>query len=189
MLNLIIFGAPGAGKGTQSENLVKKFGLAHVSTGDLLRKEMADETPLGKEVREIIAAGNLVSDEIVGKMIAEFVSKNKTAKGILFDGYPRTLKQCEVLQNIFEQESLQLSGVVGLEVEQDELIRRLLRRAEIQNRPDDTEEVIRARFKEYEDKTAPVMDFYKSKGLYFPVEVNGTLEENLAKVEKLVVTL
>ncbi|MDR1974237.1 MAG: adenylate kinase [Bacteroidales bacterium] len=189
MLNLIIFGAPGAGKGTQSEHLVEKFNLAHVSTGDLLRKEMAEETLLGKEVRGLIEAGKLVSDEIVGEMIAEFVHNNKQAAGILFDGYPRTEKQCEVLKNIFAGEALQLTGVIGLEVEQEELLRRLLHRANIQNRSDDNEEIILARFKEYEEKTAPVMEFYKNKNLYFPAKVNGSLEENLAKVEQLVSSL
>jgi adenylate kinase len=189
MLNLIIFGPPGAGKGTQSENLVKKFSLTHVSTGDLLRKEMADETPLGKEVRDIISGGGLVSDEIVGEMISEFVRSNKNVAGILFDGYPRTLRQCEMLDKIFTDEALRLTGIIGLEVEQEELMRRLLHRASIQNRADDTEDIILARFKEYEEKTAPVMEFYKKKNLFFPVKVDGTLEENLASVETFVKSL
>ncbi|MDR2557125.1 MAG: adenylate kinase [Bacteroidales bacterium] len=189
MLNLIIFGPPGAGKGTQSENLVKKFSLAHVSTGDLLRKEMADATPLGKEVRDIISGGGLVSDEIVGKMIAEFIHNNKGASGILFDGYPRTIRQCEMLEKIFADQALHLTGVIGLEVEQEELMKRLLHRASIQNRADDTEEVICARFKEYEEKTAAVMEFYKKKNLFFPIVVDGTLEENIAKVEIFVKSL
>jgi adenylate kinase len=189
MLNLIIFGPPGAGKGTQSENLVKKFSLAHVSTGDLLRKEMADETPLGKEVRSIISGGGLVSDEIVGKMIAEFIHNNKHAAGILFDGYPRTIRQCEMLERIFTNETLSLTGVIGLEVEPEELMRRLLHRANIQNRVDDTEEIIIARFKEYEEKTAAVMEFYKKKNLFFPIIVDGTLEENLMSVETFVESL
>jgi adenylate kinase len=189
MLNLIIFGPPGAGKGTQSENLVRKFSLAHVSTGDLLRKEMAEETPLGKEVRDIISGGGLVGDDIVGEMIAEFIRSNKTAAGILFDGYPRTVRQCEMLEKIFANEALRLTGVIGLEVEQEELMRRLLHRARVQNRADDTEEVIHARFKEYEDKTAAVMEFYKKENLYFPVKVCASLKENLASVEALVKSL
>ncbi|MDR0618618.1 MAG: adenylate kinase [Bacteroidales bacterium] len=189
MLNLIIFGPPGAGKGTQSENLVNKFSLAHVSTGDLLREEMANETPLGKEVRNIISGGGLVGDDIVGRMIAEFIRNNKHAAGILFDGYPRTVYQCEMLEKFFTDETLLLTGVVGLEVEQEELMRRLLHRASIQNRADDTEEAIRTRFREYEEKTAAVMDFYKRRNLFFPVAVNGTLEENLTSVETFVKSL
>ena len=169
MKNIILFGAPGAGKGTQSDLLVKKYGLNHISTGDLLRKEIAEQTELGKRIKDIMDKGNLVSDDIVIEMIDNAIAKDD--KGILFDGFPRNVAQAETLDRLLTKHGRQLTCLVCLEVPREELVRRMLERAKISGRSDDNEETIKNRLIEYEAKTLPVADYYAKKNML--VRVNG----------------
>jgi adenylate kinase len=170
MINIALFGAPGAGKGTQSQMLVEKYDLTYVSTGDMLRKEIAEGTELGKRIKHIMDAGELVSDEIVVAIIEKIITTN-TRKGVLFDGFPRNVAQAETLENMLKSHGTDLLCMVSLDVPKDELVRRMLERAKVSGRSDDNEETIKNRLHEYESKTLPVADYYKGKGLY--VEVNG----------------
>lgn len=169
MLNIVLFGAPGAGKGTQSDLLVEKYNLNHISTGELLRKEMAEQTELGKSIKSIMDAGQLVSDDIVIAMIDKAIAND--TQGILFDGFPRNVAQAEVLDQLLEKHGRKLTAMVSLDVPREELIRRMLERAKTSGRSDDNEETIKNRLKEYEAKTLPVATYYSKKGQL--VEVNG----------------
>src|SRR5688500_18808373 len=161
MFNLILFGPPGSGKGTQSEKLIEKYGLIHLSTGDLLRRERANETQLGLEAKRYMDQGQLVPDAVVIGMIGSALDANPQAKGFLFDGFPRTVAQAEALDELLAGKNSAITLVLALEVSQEELVKRLLNRGKTSGRSDDTnEEVIRARLKEYEKKTAAVADFY-----------------------------
>ncbi|HOY38046.1 MAG: adenylate kinase [Bacteroidales bacterium] len=177
MLNIAIFGPPGAGKGTQAQMLVKKYHLEYISTGDILRKEIANKTPLGLEAQQIIEKGLLVSDDVMARIIEAFIAKNIHCEGMLFDGYPRTSAQATILENLLQKNKMKLAGIIGLEVEQQILIERMLKRAEIEKRSDDTPEAIEKRLQEYHNKTFPVIDFYKIKHLYYPVDGMGTVDE------------
>ena len=157
MFNLILFGPPGSGKGTQSEKLIAKYGLKHLSTGDLLRSEISRQTPLGKEAKSIMDKGQLVPDEVVIGMISSALDANPDARGFLFDGFPRTAAQAEALDKLLELKEAPIAAMLALEVSEDELIKRLLKRGETSGRSDDTNEVvIRARITEYHNKTAVV---------------------------------
>lgn len=173
-MNIVIFGAPGAGKGTQSDLLVKQYGLTHVSTGDLLRKEIADQTELGKRIKSIMDSGSLVSDDIVVEMIDNAIAKDNN--GMLFDGFPRNVAQAEVLDKLLAKHGRKLTCMVSLDVPREELIRRMLERAKVSGRSDDNEETIKNRLKEYEAKTKPVADYYESKGLQVKVNGMGSVE-------------
>lgn len=169
MKNIVIFGAPGAGKGTQSDFIVEKYNLTHISTGDLLRKEIADQTELGKRIKSIMDAGQLVSDDIVIEMIDNAIARD--TKGILFDGFPRNVAQAEVLDKLLAKHGCTLSCMVRLDVPREELIRRMLERAKVSGRSDDNEETIKNRLVEYENKTLPVADYYAKQGK--EVKING----------------
>ena len=172
MLNLILFGPPGAGKGTQSEQLIDAYDLKHISTGDLLRAERKAGTELGVKVNEFIAKGELVPDEVVVGMVRNFMKEHSSSKGFIFDGFPRTTPQAEALDNLLSEFGAKIDIVLGLEVNEDELVKRLLLRGETSGRADDqSEETIRNRFKEYQTKTLPLMDYYTKKNSY--VGVNG----------------
>ena len=170
MKNIILFGAPGAGKGTQSDLLVERYGLTHISTGDLLRKEIADQTALGKRIKDIMDKGCLVSDDIVVEMIDNAIAHD--SNGILFDGFPRNVAQAETLNKLLAKHGRSLTCMVSLEVPREELIRRMLERAKVSGRSDDNEETIKNRLVEYEAKTLPVAAFYEKLNLL--VRVNGT---------------
>ena len=162
MFNLILFGPPGSGKGTQSERLIARYGLNHLSTGDLLRNEISRQTPLGQEAQNFMDKGQLVPDEVVIGMISSALDNNHDARGFLFDGFPRTKAQAEALDKLLELKQAPIIVMLALEVSEDELVKRLLKRGETSGRSDDTnEQVIRARIKEYRDKTAVVADIYK----------------------------
>ena len=172
MLNLILFGPPGAGKGTQSEQLIDAYNLKHISTGDLLRSERKAGTELGIKANEYIAKGELVPDEVVVGMVRNFMKEHSSSKGFIFDGFPRTTPQAEALDNLLSEFGAKIDIVLGLEVIEDELVKRLLLRGETSGRADDqSEETIRNRFKEYQIKTLPLMDYYTKKNSY--VGVNG----------------
>ncbi len=169
MKNIVIFGAPGAGKGTQSDFIVEKYGLTHISTGDLLRKEIADGTPLGLRIKGIMDAGQLVSDDIVVEMIDNAITRD--TKGILFDGFPRNVAQAETLDRLLAKHGRTLTCMVRLDVPREELIRRMLERAKVSGRSDDNEETIKNRLVEYENKTLPVASYYEKQGK--EVKING----------------
>jgi adenylate kinase len=172
MLNIALFGPPGAGKGTQSEFLIKKYNLYYISTGDLLRKEMAGRTKLGLEAQSIIAAGGLVSDEIIVQIIEKTITENPGSKGFLFDGFPRTYIQAYILEGLMLKLNTALNCLISLTVPEEESVRRLMNRGITSGRSDDNETVIRNRLREYNLKTLPVLQFYRDKGIY--VEVDGT---------------
>jgi len=173
MLNIALFGPPGAGKGTQSEFLIQKYDLFYISTGDLLRREMANGTRLGLEAQTIIAAGGLVSDEIIVQIIENTITGNPHVHGFLFDGFPRTYVQAYILEGLMLNLHTSLTCLISLVVPEEESVRRLLLRGATSGRSDDREAVIRNRLREYNDKTLPVLQFFRDRGLYR--EVDGTL--------------
>ena len=177
MLNIALFGPPGAGKGTQSQVLIEKYNLAYISTGDLLRQEIAEETQLGLHVKEIIAGGSLVSDEIMVELIEKKIMSSADRDGILFDGFPRTLVQAYILDGLLLKLNTQLSCMLSLEVPNEELTQRLLERGKSSGRSDDTEDVIKFRLLEYENKTSPVKGYYQERNIYFPINGVGPIPE------------
>ena len=177
MLNLVLFGPPGAGKGTQSQKLIEKFGLIHLSTGDLLRGEIAQGTILGLEAKKLMDEGQLVPDAVVIGMISNKLDANKDAQGFIFDGFPRTVAQAEALDELLASKGSAISGMIALEVNDQELEQRLLKRGETSGRPDDANpEVIRKRIKEYNDKTAPVAGFYQKKNKFTSINGIGSID-------------
>lgn len=178
MFNIILFGPPGSGKGTQSEKLITGYGLKHLSTGDLLRSEIAKQTPLGLEAKSIMDRGQLVPDEVVVGMISSALENNPQAKGFLFDGFPRTVAQSEALDKLLQLKNTEIGVVLALEVGEEELVGRLLNRGLTSGRSDDTNEsVIRARIQEYQDKTSVVADYYSRYSKVVKVKGEGTVEE------------
>jgi len=178
MFNLILFGPPGSGKGTQSEKLIEKFGWIHLSTGDLLRKEIANATKLGLEAKSFMDKGQLVPDEVVIGMIGSALDANPAAKGFLFDGFPRTTAQAEALDALLSSKGSEITLVLALEVGQEELVARLLNRGLTSSRSDDRDEnVIRKRLIEYETKTAIVADYYAQFGKVVKLKGEGSIEE------------
>lgn len=178
MFNLILFGPPGSGKGTQSEKLIDKYGLLHLSTGDLLRKEIANQTKLGLEAKSFMDKGQLVPDAVVIGMINSALEANPAAQGFLFDGFPRTVAQAEALDNLLASKNSGISIVLALEVDQEELVKRIQIRGQSSGRSDDSDpNVIRARLVEYENKTAPVAGHYAGVGKVVYVKGVGTIDE------------
>jgi len=178
MFNLILFGPPGSGKGTQSERLISKYGLKHLSTGDLLRSEIAGQTPLGLAAKSFMDKGQLVPDEVVIEMISSALDNNPQAHGFLFDGFPRTVAQAEALDKLLAQKGTSIAVVLALEVNEDELTKRLLNRGLTSGRSDDRDEgTIRSRHGEYQKKTAAVADHYKKYGKVVFVKGEGDIDE------------
>ncbi len=178
MLNLVLFGPPGAGKGTQSENLINKYGLVHLSTGDILRSEIARGTALGLKAKEIMDKGELVSDDIVIGMIESKLDENTRAKGFIFDGFPRTAAQAVALDDLLQKKGTGISGMLALEVENEELVTRLLIRGQESGRPDDkNEDVIRHRITEYNNKTLPLKTYYSDQGKFHSIKGVGSIDE------------
>ena len=177
MFNLILFGPPGSGKGTQSEKLIEKYGLIHLSTGNLLREEIANQTELGQAAKSYMDKGQLVPDAVVLGMIACSLDNNVHANGFLFDGFPRTVAQAEGLDAMLEERGSGINLVLALEVSSEELVSRLVNRGKTSGRSDDNEEVIRARIIEYENKTAAVADHYSKMGKVEYVKGEGGIDE------------
>ncbi|NDE10127.1 MAG: adenylate kinase [Chitinophagia bacterium] len=178
MLNLILFGPPGSGKGTQSEKLILKYGLKHLSTGDLLRSEIAQQTQLGMEAKNFMDKGQLVPDAVVIGMIRSAIENNPSVKGFLFDGFPRTSAQAAALDQLMELKNTSIKMMLAMEVGEKELMSRLLKRGETSGRSDDTnEEVVKARIVEYHNKTAAVADYYSQFNKVVTIKGEGTVED------------
>jgi len=178
MFNIILFGPPGSGKGTQSEKLIAKYGLKHLSTGDLLRSEISRHTPLGQEARNFMDKGQLVPDEVVIAMISSALDANIESKGFLFDGFPRTYDQAEALDKLLDLKNAPVVVMLALNVSEEELVKRLLKRGETSGRSDDTnEEIIRARIVEYYNKTAAVAEYYQQFNKVAIVKGEGGIDD------------
>lgn len=178
MFNLILFGPPGSGKGTQSERLIEKYGLMHLSTGNLLREEIQNQTELGLAAKRFMDQGQLVPDEVVIGMIRSAIDHNPQAKGFLFDGFPRTVAQAKALDKLLEEKNTEIAAVLALIVSERELIERLLNRGKTSGRSDDTNEsIIQARITEYENKTAAVAGYYDVFGKVVRVQGEGSIDE------------
>jgi adenylate kinase len=178
MFNIILFGPPGSGKGTQSEKLISKYGLRHLSTGDILRHEIANQTPLGLEAKSFMDKGQLVPDEVVIGMISTALDSDKNAKGFLFDGFPRTEAQSEALDQLLKLKQTEIGVVLALRVSEQELVKRLLNRGLTSGRTDDNnDEVIRARIIEYHKKTSIVADYYRKFDKVTDIPGEGSVDE------------
>ncbi|MDD2634483.1 MAG: adenylate kinase [Bacteroidales bacterium] len=176
MLNIALFGPPGAGKGTQAKKLAEKYNLTYISTGDILRKEIAEGTPLGLQAKTVIEQGGLVCDETIVQIIENSINMHTDSNGILFDGFPRTYAQAYIIDGLLIKMNTKLSCLLSLEVPRKELIGRMMLRAQKENRSDDKKEIIENRLREYENKTVPVIDFYKDQQKYYPVNGVGAVD-------------
>lgn len=178
MLNLVLFGAPGSGKGTQSAKLIDQYGLYHISTGEVLRDHIARKTPLGITADKYISKGNLIPDDLIIDLLKDVIDNDaKDAKGIVFDGFPRTIPQAEALKKILEERGTKLHAVVGLEVPEDELIDRMLKRGQQTGRADDNLETIKNRLEVYHNQTQPLKEYYLTEGSYLPINGSGDVKE------------
>ncbi len=186
MLNIALFGPPGAGKGTQSEFLITRYNLFYISTGDLLRKEIAQRSRLGMEAQNIIATGGLVSDEIIVQIIEKTITENPESNGFLFDGFPRTAIQAYILEGLMLKLHTSLTCLISLVVQEEVAVDRLLKRGVTSGRSDDNETVIRNRLREYHEKTLPVLSFYRERGITHEVDGSATIEEVTRSIEAIV---
>ncbi|MDE6577668.1 MAG: adenylate kinase [Muribaculaceae bacterium] len=178
MLNLVLFGAPGSGKGTQSAKLIDKYGLHHISTGEVLRDHIKRETELGKIAQSYIANGQLIPDELMISILDDVLEKEAAGKkGVIFDGFPRTIPQAEALKELLRKRGTDLHAVVGLEVPEEELIERMLNRGKETGRADDNLETIKKRLDVYHNQTSPLKDYYSGIGKYLPVNGSGNIED------------
>lgn len=185
MLNIILFGPPGSGKGTQAANLIEKYGLLHISTGDLLRQEIKDETPLGLEAKNFIDKGLLVPDDVVIGMISAKLDAESDAKGVIFDGFPRTIAQAEALDRLLDFKKAPIDLMLALHVNDEALAERLLKRGATSGRSDDQDEsIIRRRIEVYKNETSPVASYYEKQGKLVNVHGEGTIEETFALLVK-----
>lgn len=187
MLNLVLFGPPGAGKGTQSENLINKYNLTHISTGDLFRKNIGESTELGKTAQKFMDEGDLVPDEIVIGMVDNKIHSTPNTNGFIFDGFPRTIAQAKALDALMQKNNTQIITMLALEVSENELMKRLLNRGKTSGRVDDQNEAkIKNRIHVYNNETTPVAEYYKGQGKLNSVKGVGTIEEIFNNLSKIV---
>ncbi len=187
MLNLVLFGAPGSGKGTQSEKIIDRYGLHHISTGEVLRKQIKEGTELGKIADSYISKGHLIPDDLMLDILRqELKSLPKDCKGVIFDGFPRTIPQAVELEKVLEEYGTQLTGVVGLEVPEEELVARMLKRGKETGRADDNIETILNRLKVYHDQTEPLKEHYQGKGAYMQIDGLGDVNAIFDSVVKAI---
>lgn len=186
MLNIVIFGAPGSGKGTQSDLIKENYNLSHISTGDVLRQEIKEETELGKTAKAYIDKGLLVPDELICNMLDKQLDTLHDTKGIIFDGFPRTIPQAEALEKIMRKHHMDVTVLLDLQVEEKELIKRLLERGKKSGRSDDNEETIQSRLNVYHSQTAPLAEYYKKKGKHVPIRGIGTIENIFERIQEAI---
>ncbi|WP_367757156.1 adenylate kinase [Flavobacterium sp. WC2430] len=187
MINIVLFGKPGAGKGTQAEFLKEKYKLTHISTGDVFRFNLKNDTELGKQARVYMDAGDLVPDELTTKMLIDEVNKHPDTNGILFDGYPRTISQAEALDAFLTTINSSVAATIALEADDEILIQRLLERGKTSGRIDDQDEdKIRNRYQEYNEKTAPLMGYYDKQGKFYAVNGIGTIQEITERLSSVI---
>ena len=186
MLNIVIFGAPGSGKGTQSERIVEKYGINHISTGDVLRAEIKNGTELGKTAKGYIDQGQLIPDELMIDILGSVFDSSKDSKGVIFDGFPRTIAQAEALKKMLAERGQDVSVMVDLDVPEEELMVRLIKRGKDSGRADDNEETIKKRLHVYHSQTAPLIDWYKNEKKYQHINGLGTMEGIFAEICKAV---
>ena len=187
MLNIIIFGAPGSGKGTQSDLIIKEYGVEHISTGDVLRSEIKNGTALGKTAATYINDGKLVPDSLIIDMLASVLdAKGKDIKGVIFDGFPRTIPQAEALNTMLAERGEEVSTVIGLEVDDNELIKRIIARGQTSGRADDNEETAKKRLETYCSQTLPLKEFYKKAGKYAMIQGMGSIESIFGDIKKAI---
>lgn len=190
MIAIVLFGKPGAGKGTQAEFLKEKYNLTHISTGDVFRYNLKNGTELGKQAQVYMSEAKLVPDEITINMLANEVEKNMDKDGFLFDGFPRTIKQAEALEALLKEKNIRLAGTVALEANDDILVARILERGKTSGRSDDQDEAkIRYRYTEYNDNTAPLIKYYQDKNVFYAVDGIGSIEEITGRLSKVIDTL
>lgn len=186
MLNIIIFGAPGSGKGTQSEKLTNKYELEHVSTGDMLRAEIEAGTEFGRVADSYISKGNLIPDEVMTCKLNELMEKRNGVKGFIFDGFPRTIAQGKALDNMMDDHDENITIVISLEVEEDELISRILKRGEVSGRSDDNRETVEMRLKIYYEQTEPLKKYYLEQGKLIEVQGQGSIDEIFESITTII---
>lgn len=190
MINIVLFGKPGAGKGTQAEFLKGKYNLTHLSTGDIFRFNMKNNTPLGLEAKTYIDKGDLVPDSLTINMLQEEVDKNPDSAGFLFDGFPRTLAQAEALDSFLESKNQEITATIALDADDEVLVKRLLERGKTSGRADDQdEEKIRNRYQEYNEKTAPLIEYYNKQGKFYSVNGIGAIEEITERLSLVIESL
>ena len=186
MFNIVIFGAPGSGKGTQSKMIVERYGFDYISTGDMLRQAISQGSELGRTAKEYIDRGQLVPDDLIVRLIADFLDGKHGSKGVIFDGFPRTLKQAEALKTMLNERGTDIHILLDLQVEDEELVERLLERGKISGRSDDNPETIKARLDVYHTQTAPLATYYIGEGKHVPIKGIGQIEEIFERITEAI---
>lgn len=186
MFNIVIFGAPGSGKGTQSKMIVERYGFDYISTGDMLRQAIRQGNELGKTAKEYIDRGQLVPDDLIVRLIADFLDDKRSSKGVIFDGFPRTIKQAEALKTMLNERGTDIHILLDLQVEDDELVDRLIERGKISGRSDDNPETIKARLDVYHTQTAPLATYYIGEGKHVAIKGIGRIEEIFERIAEAI---